>query len=82
MHHSEQSGNRTGTILKIFFSVFTIKHQGERQRREQEERKCSLAVEALTEDESFLGIKEVPSLIIPRWDASILICHRQHRMPH
>jgi len=74
-HHSEQSGNRTGTILKIFFSFFTIKHQGKRQRRTGSEKKCSLPVEALTEDESFLGIKEAPSLIIPWWDASIPIRH-------
>lgn len=46
-----------------------------RNKEEQEERKCSLPVEASTEDESFLGIKEAPSLIIPWWDASIPICH-------
>lgn len=72
MHLSEGSGDRMGTILKIFFCVFTIKHQGERQRRRG---KCSLPVEALTEDESFPGIKEAPSLIIPWWDASVPICH-------
>ena len=32
-------------------------------------------MEALTEDESLLGIKEAPSLIIPWWDASIPIHH-------
>lgn len=73
-HHSEESGNRMGTILKIFFpsSPSNIKA---RDKGEREERKCSLPVEALTEDESFLGIKEAPSLIIPWWDASIPIRH-------
>lgn len=72
MHRREGSGDRKGTILKIFFSVFAIKHQGERQRRRGE---CSLPVEALTEDESLLGIKEAPSLIMPWWDASRLLRH-------
>lgn len=70
MHRGEGSGDRKGTILKIFFSVFAIKHQGERQRRRGE---CSLPVEALTEDESLRGIKEAPSLIMPWWDASRLL---------
>lgn len=66
-----------GTILKIFFfpppsSPSNIKA---RDKEEREERKCSLPVEALTEDESFPGIKEAPSLIIPWWDASIPACH-------
>ncbi len=78
MHHSEESGNRMGNILKILFpsSPSNIKA---RDKEEQEERKCSLAVETLTEDESFLRIKEAPSLIIPWWDASNPIPH-SHRV--
>lgn len=79
-HLSEGSGDRMGTTLKILFCVFAIKHQGERQRRRG---KCSLPVEALTEDESFLGIKEAPSLIIPWWDASSPhLPQSQRRMRH
>lgn len=54
-----------GTILKVFFPPFSPSNIKARDKEEQERRKCRLPLEALTEDESFRLIKEVPSLIIP-----------------
>lgn len=67
--HDEKIADRRlviewGLYLRSFSSSLPSDIKA-RDKEEQEKRKCTLPVGTLTEDESFQGIKEAPSLIIP-----------------